>query len=33
VTVIAQSTFNTLFNYPGIPSSITITRTAVERAQ
>jgi Flp pilus assembly protein TadG len=28
VSVTASGTFNSLFNYPGIPSSLTITRTA-----
>jgi Flp pilus assembly protein TadG len=28
VSVTANGTFNSLFNYPGIPSSITISRTA-----
>jgi Flp pilus assembly protein TadG len=33
VTVSASYTFNLMFPYPGIPSSIAMTRTAVERAQ
>jgi Flp pilus assembly protein TadG len=31
VTVNASGTFNSLFNYPGIPSSISLTRTATMR--
>ena len=33
VTVNATYTFSTLFPYPGIPSSVPMTRTAVMRAQ
>src|SRR5437899_3144892 len=33
VTVNTSYAFNTLFPYPGIPSSIAMTRTAVMRAQ
>jgi Flp pilus assembly protein TadG len=29
VSVTASGTFNSLFNYPGIPSSLTISRTAI----
>lgn len=31
VSVTASGTFNSLFSYPGIPSSITVTRTATMR--
>ena len=31
VTVTTSGTFNSLFNYPGIPSSITVSRAAVMR--
>ncbi len=31
VSVTASGTFNTLLNYPGIPSSITVSRTATVR--
>ena len=31
LTVTASGTFNSLFNYPGIPASISITRTSVMR--
>ena len=31
LTVIASGTFNSLFNFPGIPASISITRTSVMR--
>lgn len=31
VSVTASGTFNSLFNYPGIPSSLTVSRTATMR--
>ena len=33
VQVVATATFQTLFTYPGIPSTIPISRTAIKRAQ
>ena len=33
VSVTATKTFNTLINYPGIPSTIAMSRTAIFRAQ
>jgi Flp pilus assembly protein TadG len=33
VSVTASGTFNSIFSYPGIPSSITVTKTATMRVQ
>jgi translation initiation factor 2 alpha subunit (eIF-2alpha) len=33
VSVTASGTFNSLFNYPGIPASITISKTSSMRVR